>query len=144
MPIDRDIQADRSGANDSWARISADRSGLAADRSARALQAERRRFPSVKGSEIPPKLGQTLCSINRTQFWTKRGGLGRRKRFWHKKLKRTRRMRLSVHRSWRIREDHQIFRVFLHSLFIYIFFSFNSMFVMNSRIHYLLYIIMRG
>ena len=47
---------------------------LSADRSAKALQAERRRFPSVKGSEIPPKLGQTLCSINRTQFGREKGG----------------------------------------------------------------------
>ena len=41
---------------------------LSTNRSAKDRQVERRRFPSVKGSEIPPKLGQTLCSINRTQF----------------------------------------------------------------------------
>ena len=51
---------------------------LLADRSARPPEAVRRRFPSAKGSEIPPKLGQTLCSINRTQF-------GRRKGTWTKK-----------------------------------------------------------
>ena len=46
--------------------------GLSTDRSAKAHHAVRRRFPSDLGSEFPPKLGQTLCSINRTQFGQKR------------------------------------------------------------------------
>ena len=54
---------------------------LSAGRSARPPEAERRRFPNVKGSEIPPKLGQTLCSINRTQF-------GRRDETWTEKKER--------------------------------------------------------
>ena len=47
--------------------------GLAADRSAKARQALRRRFPSILGSEFPPKLGQITCSINRILFRRKRG-----------------------------------------------------------------------
>ena len=72
MPIDRGMQADRSGATKPETASAPIDRGLAADRSAKALQAERRRFPSVLGSEIPPKLGQTLCSINRTQFGRKK------------------------------------------------------------------------
>ena len=55
--------------------------GLLADRSAKARQAVRHRFPSVLGSEFLPKLGQTLCSINRTQFGRKRRELEHGKDF---------------------------------------------------------------
>ena len=33
---------------------------------------KRRRFPNFKDSEFPPKLGQSMCSINRTQFGRKK------------------------------------------------------------------------
>ena len=52
--------------------VSTDRSWHLSDRSAKALHALRRRFPSVLSSEFPPKLGQTLCSINSTQFGQKK------------------------------------------------------------------------
>ena len=45
--------------------------GFAADRSAKARHAERRRFSDFYDSEFPPKLGQITCSINRTHFGRK-------------------------------------------------------------------------
>ena len=56
---------------------------LLADRSARPPEEVRRRFPRAKGSEIPPKLGQTLCSINRTQFGRRKGTWTKKKDFSH-------------------------------------------------------------
>ena len=166
VPIDRAKPADRSAQLRESHRTSANRSwhqsrsivsptkpetasapinrGLAADRSVKDLHAERCRFLSVLGSEFPPKLGQTLCSINRTQFWTKKGDLEHEKDCGHGENSREhRRRRLSIHRSRRIREDHRFSEFFL--LFIlYMFFPSNSMSIMNSRIYYSLYIIMRG
>ena len=110
MPIDRAKPADRSAQTRESQTSNADRSwnssrsigspmipdtacvpldrGLAADRSAKARQALRRRFPSILGSEFPPKLGQITCSINRILFRRKRGGSHREKHY--KKLKNTR------------------------------------------------------
>ena len=94
LPIDRAKPADRSAQTRESRTSSADRSwnssrsigsptspdtawvpidrGLAADRSAKTRQALRRRFPSILGSEFPPKLGQITCSINRILFRRKR------------------------------------------------------------------------
>ena len=63
-PIDREPNEARDS-------VSADRAWDLSDRSAKAPHALRRYFPSIIGSEFPPKLGQTLCSINRIQFGRK-------------------------------------------------------------------------
>ena len=85
--------------------------GWSADRSAKALQAARRRFPSVWGSEFPPKLGQTLCSINRTQFGRKE------KTFDTEKTQENTEKKIEHSSEQKDSRRSSIFRVFLYSYF---------------------------
>ena len=85
QPIDRASNLMRD-------RVTADRSWELTDRSAKPPHALRRRFPDFLDSEFSPKLGQSLCYINRKQFgWKKTRTLERDKLKFSRRNSRRRR-----------------------------------------------------
>ena len=125
--------------------VNADRSWDSSDRSAKPPDALRRRFPNFLGSEFPPKLGQTLCSINRTQFGRKRGNWTERKtQILTKKLKKKKNKLVRGQEDSRKLSKTSRLRVYSISFF---FISFSIIFLvmnMNSIVYINLLLAMRG